>query len=77
MKNLVDTSICCLITYNSNLVYVEAIMINNGFQILFNSKPIAQIIKNQNMTWEIYYGALLPDDIISEIGKRIERKFNY
>ena len=76
MKKLDDTSICCLVRYNSRLVYVEALMIDSGFQILFNSKPVAQIEMTENFKWEITNGAILPDEILAEIGARIERKFN-
>lgn len=77
MRHLIDTSICCLINYNQRIVYVEAIMIDSGFQILFNSKPVTQIEVNDKFNWEIINGAVLPDEIINEIGSRIERKFNH
>ena len=76
MRNLIDTSICCLVNYNQRLIYVEAIMIDSGFQILFNSKPVTQIERNEYFNWEIINGAVLPKEIINEIGSRIERKFN-
>lgn len=63
------------IAYNEDLIYCEAIMHDNYYDILFNGNWIASIALNGDDLWMQESGVILPQQIIDEIGEKIEKGY--
>ncbi len=61
--------------YAGDLVYCEAVMQNQQYEVLFNGKWIAAIIHTDDWDWIQASGTILPEAIIAEIGLRIESNY--
>jgi hypothetical protein len=61
--------------YGGNLVYCEATMQDNYYEISFDGNPIGTIEHDEDLTWRPASGTILPQSIISEIGERIESNY--
>jgi len=61
--------------YGGELIYCEVIMKEVGYDIKFNNEWIASIAHTEDFTWIQESGAILPQEIIAEIGFRIEDKY--
>jgi len=61
--------------YGKELIYCEAVMKDNHYQVLFDGKWIASIAHNDAMECTQASGAILPEAIIDEIGLRIESNY--
>jgi hypothetical protein len=61
--------------YSGQLIYCEAIMQEDHFDIHFDGQYIASIAHNDDWDWMQASGAILPETIIAEIGLRIESNY--
>jgi hypothetical protein len=61
--------------YAGELIYCEAVMQDNHYEVLFDGKWIASIAHNDEMEWMQASGVILPEAIIDEIGLRIESNY--
>jgi len=60
------------LVYGDELIYCEAVMTDNEFDVLFNGNWCASIAHNDDWDWMQASGAILPERTIAEIGLRIE-----
>ena len=58
--------------YGGQLIFCEAIMQEDHFDIHFDGQYIASIAHNDDWDWMQASGTILPETIIAEIGLRIE-----
>jgi len=63
------------LAYGNELVYCEAVMKDNHYEVLFDGKWIASIAHNEDWDWMQASGVILPEAIIAEIGLRIEGNY--
>ena len=63
------------LAYAGQLVYCEAVMNHNEFDVLFDGKWVASIAHNDDCNWMQASGTILPEQIISEIGLKIESHY--
>ena len=63
------------LAYGTRLIYCEAIMQDNRYDVLFDGQWIASIVQNDDWDWMQYAGAILPDETIAEIGLKIESHY--
>jgi hypothetical protein len=61
--------------YAGNLVYCEATMQDNYYDISFDEIWIATVEHDEDLNWLQASGIILPQSIINEIGQRIERAY--
>ena len=61
--------------YGNQLIYCEAVMKDNHYDLLFDGKWMASIAHNDNWDWMQESGVILPEEIIAEIGLRIESNY--
>jgi len=61
--------------YAGQLIYCEAVMQDDHYDVLFNGEWIAAIAHNDDWDWMQSAGAILPEAIIAEIGLRIESNY--
>ena len=61
--------------YASELVYCEAVMKDNHYDVLFDGKWMASIVHNDDMEWMLASGAILSDGMVREIGFRIDSNY--
>ena len=54
------------------LVYCEAVMKENHYEVHFDGKCVASIAHNDDWDWMQDSGVILPAETIAEIGLRIE-----
>jgi hypothetical protein len=64
------------IDYGDELVYCEAVMHDNHYEILFNGKWIASIELTDDENWILASGTILPQAVIDEIGRKIEEQYD-
>jgi len=58
--------------YGNQLIYCEAVMQEDHFDVHFDGKWVASIAHNENWDWMQASGVILPETIVDEIGLRIE-----
>ena len=63
------------IEYGGELTYCEVLMRDVGYDIYLNNEWKASIAHTDDFTWIQASGAILPQEIIDEIGFRIEDKY--
>jgi hypothetical protein len=63
------------LAYAGELVYCEAVMQENEFDVLFDGNWVASIAHNEDWDWMQASGVILPEQIIAEIGLRIESHY--
>jgi len=61
--------------YANELVYCEAVMKENHYEVLFDGHWIASVVHNDEMEWSQASGTILPEAIIEEIGFRIDSNY--
>jgi hypothetical protein len=61
--------------YGNELIYCEAVMKDNYYDIHFDGKWVASIAHNEDWDWMQASGVILPETIIDEIGLRIESNY--
>jgi hypothetical protein len=61
--------------YGNELIYCEAVMQTDHFDVLFDGKWMASIAHNDDWDWMQASGVILPEAIIAEIGLRIESHY--
>jgi len=61
--------------YGGELFYCEVLMTEVGYNIHFNNEWKASIAYTEDFNWIQASGAILPQEIIDEIGFRIEDKY--
>lgn len=64
------------LAYNEELIYCEAVMSDQGYEIMFDGKWRARVELNDQDTWMLAAGAPLPQTLIDEIGKKIEEHYD-
>jgi hypothetical protein len=52
-----------------------AIMHETWFELFFNNRPFGELVMNDNMDWILSTGDSLPDELVFEIGRKIERRY--
>lgn len=62
----------CGLDYGNQLIYCEAVMQEDHFDVHFDGKWVASIAHNENWDWMQASGVILPKTIVDEIGLRIE-----
>lgn len=63
------------LAYGGELVFCEAVMKDNHYDVLFDGKWMASIVHNDNMEWMLASGAILSDGMVREIGFRIDSNY--
>jgi len=63
------------LAYGGELIYCEAVMNEDNFDVLFDRKWVASIAHNDDWDWMQSSGVILPDEIVAEIGLRIESNY--
>ena len=63
------------LAYADELIFCEAVMKENHYDVLFNGKWVASIAHNDYWDWMQESGVILPDAVIDEIGLRIESNY--
>jgi hypothetical protein len=61
--------------YAGELIYCEAVMGNNHYEIRFDGKFIGTVEHTDNFEWIQASGTILPQQIIDEIGGKIESHY--
>jgi hypothetical protein len=61
--------------YGNELVFCEAVMQDNHYDVLFDGKWMASIAHTDEWDWIQASGAVLPEATIMEIGLRIESNY--
>jgi len=61
--------------YAGELIFCEAVMQDNHYDVLFDGKWTASITHNDNWDWTQASGTILPETTIAEIGLRIESNY--
>jgi hypothetical protein len=64
------------IAYGEEMVYCEARMEENSYDVFFNGKWMASVEHTDYLNWIQASGVILPQSIIDEIGQRIESHYN-
>jgi hypothetical protein len=75
MANMEHPVIGFGLDYGNELIYCEAVMKDDHYEVLFNGDWIASIAHNDDMEWVQASGVILTDSIIAEIGLRIESNY--
>ncbi len=63
------------LAYADELIFCEAVMKDNHYDVLFDGKWVASIAHNDDWDWMQASGVILPETIIEEIGLRIESNY--
>lgn len=63
------------IDYGGEIVYCEAVMQDDHYEVLFDGRWIATVAHTDSFDWIQGSGAILPQSIVDEIGLRIESNF--
>jgi len=58
--------------YGDALIYCEAVIQDNHYDVLFNGKWMASRAHTEEWNWKQASGVILPDAVIAETGLRIE-----
>lgn len=61
--------------YAGQLIYCEAVMQHNYYDVLFGGKWVATIARDDEWGWTQESGVILTDGIVAEIGSRIESNY--
>ncbi len=61
--------------YADQLIYCEAVMQDNHYDVLFNGIWMASIAHTEEWDWVQESGVILPDAVVAEIGLRIESNY--
>lgn len=64
------------IDYAGRLVYCEVTMKESRYEIFFDGIYVAEIQMNDEIEWSLTGGMILPQTIISEIGRRIHSRYS-
>jgi hypothetical protein len=60
------------LAYANQLIYCEAVMQEDAFDVLFNGRWVASIAYNEDWHWMQASGIMLQKDTIAPIGLKIE-----
>jgi hypothetical protein len=63
------------ISMGGGLLNCKAIMYPTSFEILLNSTKAADLILNDDWRWMPAHHSKLPEDVIEEIGNKIESRY--
>jgi hypothetical protein len=63
------------IVYAGELIYCKAIMKDDHYEVVFNGRRVAAIAYNEYWNWMLAWGVVLPQEIIAEIGFKIESHY--
>jgi hypothetical protein len=63
------------IDYGNELVYCEAVMQNDHYEVLFNGVWKGTVVHSEDFDWIQASGPILPQSIIYQIGLRIESHY--
>jgi hypothetical protein len=63
------------LAYGGQLIYCEAVMNHNEYDVLFDGNLVASIAHNDDWDWMQISGVILPEEIITEIGFKIESHY--
>ena len=61
--------------YATKIVHCEVVMQLDTYDILFDGRWMASIAHTEDWTWIQASGVILPNDIIEEIGYRVEGEY--
>ena len=61
--------------YGNELIYCEAVMQPNYYDVLFNGQWMASVSHTEQWDWIQTSGVILPQETIAEIGLRIESNY--
>ena len=75
MKTLQYPVIGFGLIYSNELIYSEAIMKEDHFEVLFDGNWVASMAHSDGWDWMQASGIILPYQIIAEIGLRIESHY--
>ena len=64
------------IAYGNEMIYCEARMDERSYDIYFNGTWTASVEHTDQLNWIQASGAILPQDIVDEIGQKIEGHYN-
>ena len=64
------------LSFGGELIYCEAVMQHNYYDVLFDGKWIATIAHDDGWGWTQESGIILTDGIVAEIGYRIQKKYD-
>ena len=60
------------LAYGGQLIFCEAVMKADHYDVLFDGRWTASIAHNEDWDWMQASGVILPEAIVAEIGLRIE-----
>lgn len=63
------------LVYANQLIYCEAVMRDNEYDVLFDGNLVASIAHNENWDWMQASGVIMAEETIAEIGLRIESHY--
>jgi len=63
------------LVYSNELIYSEAVMKENYFDVLFDGNWVASMAHTDAWDWMQASGIILPEEIIAEIGLTIESHY--
>ncbi len=70
-----DTTTMFRMYYAEKATTCIAVMRDTWFEVIFNRRPVAILVMNGEMEWMLAGGTILPDEIVDEIGYRIESRY--
>jgi hypothetical protein len=75
MDNMEHPVIGFGLSYGNQLIYCEAVMKDDHYDVLFDGNWVASIAHNDDWDWMQASGVILPEETIVEIGLRIESNY--
>lgn len=63
------------LAYANQLIYCEAVMQDNSYDVLFNGRWVASIAYNDDWDWMQASGTILPIETVVPIGLKIESHY--
>ena len=63
------------LAYAGKNVICEVIMQDKAFDVLFDGKWKAFVASTEDWTWKQVSGEILPDEVIQNIGDRVESEY--
>lgn len=61
--------------YADQIVICTVVMQTDGYEVLFDGRPMASVVHAEDWSWVQASGVILPQTIVDEIGLRIESEY--
>jgi len=70
-----DTITTFRMRYADKVTICAAVMRDTWYEVMFNRRPVAILVMNGEMEWMLAEGTILPDEIVAEIGYKIQSRY--